>query len=379
MANLKLFVSSTCYDLNIVRGQLRAFINSMGYEPVMSDYNDVLFDPRNHTHDSCVKEIQNADMVILIIGSRFGGKALPKSVQQVDIESLKKASKSNTFLDKGNFSITQLEILKAVEMEIPIFTFIDSRVSHDHLFYEKNKMKKGFMKDVDFPSIDKKETAVFIFEFINFIRHRSKNNSIAEFTKFEDIQDYLRRQWASLFQRMLFEQKSKKEEIRRFDFLNSQLTDIKTTLLTTITNADLKETARGAIKYRQLIDFVTVISLEQDETELLLKSKDLDEILKKCEIAEVVSSDGVSRSNRYVYYVKNDRTFFISRLRFNLDKLSEEFSEFKDLIEDSKKAIINAIKEIEDRRFMFFRYRPFNFDEYLAESNDNNSDDIVTE
>lgn len=137
MANLKIFVSSTCYDLNIVRGQLRSFINNVGYEPVMSDYNDVLYDPRDHTHESCVKEIQSADMVILIIGSRFGGKAIPKAIENLDIETIKAASKSTSFIDKGNISITQLEILKAVELEIPIFTFIDQKVSHDHLFYEK--------------------------------------------------------------------------------------------------------------------------------------------------------------------------------------------------------------------------------------------------
>jgi len=161
---------------------------------MMSDHDDVLYDPRDHTHESCVKEIQNADMAILIIGSRFGGKAIPK----------------------------------AIEMEIPIFTFIDRRVAHDHLFYEKNKNKKGFLENVDFPSIDKKDSAVFIFEFINFIRHRSKNNSVVEFSKVEDIQDFLRKQWAALFQRLLFEEKTKKEEVRRFDFLTSQLTDIKT-------------------------------------------------------------------------------------------------------------------------------------------------------
>ena len=53
--------------------------------------------------------------------------------------------KSNSFLDKKNISITQLEILKAIEMEIPIFTFIDQKVSHDHLFYEKNKNKIFFI------------------------------------------------------------------------------------------------------------------------------------------------------------------------------------------------------------------------------------------
>ena len=269
MANLKVFVSSTCYDLNIVRGQLRTFITDIGYEPVMSDYNDVLYDPRSHTHESCIKEIQSADMVILIIGSRFGGKAIPKAIESVDISSLKDASKSPKFLEDSDISVTQLEVLKAIELEIPIFTFIDGKVAHDHLFYEKNKSKKGFLKGVEFPSIDKTETAVFIFEFINLIRHRTKNNSIVEFAKYDDIKDFLKRQWSALFQRLLFEQKTKKAEMRRFDFLTSQLTDIKTTLLTSITNSDLKETARGAIKFRRLIDFVSGIALEQQNDILL--------------------------------------------------------------------------------------------------------------
>lgn len=39
MANLKIFISSTCYDLGVVRAQLRNFIQRMGYEPVMSFFN----------------------------------------------------------------------------------------------------------------------------------------------------------------------------------------------------------------------------------------------------------------------------------------------------------------------------------------------------
>ena len=46
----KIFVSSTCYDLNIVRSQLRGFIKRLGYEPIMSEYGDVLYDPRSHTY-----------------------------------------------------------------------------------------------------------------------------------------------------------------------------------------------------------------------------------------------------------------------------------------------------------------------------------------
>ena len=375
MANLKVFVSSTCYDLNIVRGQLRTFITEMGYEPVMSDYNDVLYDPRNHTHESCIKEIQSADMVILIIGSRFGGKAIPKAIEALDIDALKNLSKSPKFLEESDISVTQLEVLKAIEMEIPIFTFIDGKVSHDHLFYEKNKAKKGFLKGVDFPSIDKTETAVFIFEFINFIRHRTKNNSIVEFSKYDDIRDFLRRQWSALFQRLLFEQKTKKAEIRRFDFLTSQLTDIKTTLLTSITNSDLKDTARGAIKFRRLIDFVSGIALQQ-QNDILLSQMSFDEILNACGILEFRRSEGTAMPSRYSFLIKEDGTFFILRFPIELERLSPHWEDFKELGEESKKAIINAVLDNEDHRMRYVRYRNENFEDFINErANDNENED----
>ena len=41
MAGTKIFVSSTCYDLSVLRAELRNFILSLGHEPVMSDYADI--------------------------------------------------------------------------------------------------------------------------------------------------------------------------------------------------------------------------------------------------------------------------------------------------------------------------------------------------
>ena len=84
MAKLRIFVSSTCYDLKVLRSQLRGFILNFGYEPMMSEFSDVLFDPRTHTHTNCVQEVPNCDMVILIIGSRFGGKALPEAFKLIE-------------------------------------------------------------------------------------------------------------------------------------------------------------------------------------------------------------------------------------------------------------------------------------------------------
>ena len=86
MARPRIFVSSTCYDLAMLRGQLRSFIEGLGYEPVMSDYNDVVFDPRGHTHSNCLDELATCDMAILVIGSRFGGKVIPQALEKVDLE-----------------------------------------------------------------------------------------------------------------------------------------------------------------------------------------------------------------------------------------------------------------------------------------------------
>lgn len=195
MANLKIFVSSTCYDLGILRSNLRNFCTGLGYEPVMSDYSDVLYDPRAHTHSSCIQEVNNVDVLILVVGSRFGGTVIPKALGLVDIENARQLSKSNQIFEKpDNLSITQLEVIKAIQLKTPIFAFVDNRVLHDHAVYERNKGNKAVIDAITFPSIEKPETAKYIFEFINFLRHLTDNNSIQGFSKSEDIELHLRKQ-----------------------------------------------------------------------------------------------------------------------------------------------------------------------------------------
>ena len=202
MSVLKVFISSTCYDLNIAREGLRKFIVSLGYEPVMSDYSDVLYDPRIHTHTSCVEEVKNCDMLVLIIGGRFGGKAKGEAISKINFEKI------NQHIDvdeKSNFSITQLEFLKAIECGIPVYSFVEEDVLNDHKLYEKNKDKE-IINQITFPSIDKPETAKYIFEFINAVRLKDCGNNIFPFSKLSDIEEILKKQWSSFFQRLLKEQ-----------------------------------------------------------------------------------------------------------------------------------------------------------------------------
>lgn len=196
----------------IMREGLRDFIYSIGYEPVMSDYGDVLYDPRIHTHTSCIEEVKNCDMLVLLIGGRFGGKAINEAVSTVDFEKVKEKIKAGTEIDDERLSITHLEVLKAIEYGLPVYTFIKEDVLNDHKLYEKNKNKPVTISEIIFPSIEKQETAKNIFEFINNIRLRDHGNNIFSFKKETDIEEILKKQWSSYFQKLIKEQFSKKEK-----------------------------------------------------------------------------------------------------------------------------------------------------------------------
>ncbi|WP_306545880.1 DUF4062 domain-containing protein [Desulfobulbus sp.] len=374
MAGLRVFVSSTCYDLSVIRSQLRIFIQNLGHEPLMSDYGDLLYDPRIHTHTSCVDEVASADVVVLIVGSRFGGKNVPEALAKVDFELLKKESKSTEFFKKQeNLSVTQLEILKAVESGIPVFTFIDFSVWHDHALYEKNK-EKPIINDISFPSIEKPETASFIFEFINFLRHRTRGNSVFQFTKLQDIEDTLRKQWSQLFQKLIQEQRNRSIEAKRLDNLTEQFEDLKTAILTSIGTANERDVARGVVRFRRLIDFVRSLGLK-DLKFLIQGHHTWDELLAFAEIDKVIdpaelSEEFLLNSRNFgprarLFLVKNDGTFFELRTPIEFfNSLSLEWIAFMELSEDTRAIIVDALSDMRPSMGPL-RYVRETFDHYI--------------
>lgn len=380
MASLRIFVSSTCYDLSAIRSQIRSFIFSLGYEPIMSDYNDVLYDPRIHTHTSCIEEVNSCDLIILIVGSRFGGKAIPEAISKLDFENIFEKSKSIEKLKtKENISVTQLEILKAVEIDIPIFTFIENRLYNDHELYEKNKGKflkigkeeqiKDLIKLIDFPSIDKPETAEFIFEFINFLRHRTKGNSINTFSKFEDIELTLKKQWSGLFQRLLNENRLKQIETKRIDTLTNQFEDLKTAILTSISNTNERDVAKGVVKFRKLYEFIS--SLKINKSIILEDSISWDSFLRDIVgIIEILDMDNIDMNRNRIFrirtlLVKEDLTFYELRHgREYLDDMSLDFEAFTNLSSEIRKIIFDALSEM-PHSMMNVRYKRENVNIYM--------------
>lgn len=357
MANLKVFVSSTCYDLHAIRAQLRSMLIGIGYEPVMSDHADVIYDPRTHTHNSCLREVENCDIVVLLIGSRFGGTTIPKALELIDLDRLGESSRSEKFAeDKTKISVTQAEILQAIQTGLPVFAFIDSGVMRDHLTYEKNK-NKPIIHEIEFSSIDKSETAPYIFEFINFLRLRNENNNIYEFSRFEDIESQLKKQWAGLFQRLLHEQRTRSLEGRRIDNLSSQIADLKAAVLGSISSGELKETAKGAIRFRLMIEFLFTLGVEYRPSEAVsLVHSDVpwEALLKNLGIVEMRAENDRSRiSGMGTVLLREDGTYYRLRQPMRvIPRLAREWEDFRKLGTDAKDAILNAVLDSREGRPM---------------------------
>lgn len=377
MAKPKIFVSSTCYDLAAVRTELRAFLESLGYEPIMSEYSEVLYDPRRHTHDSCVKEIASADILVLIIGSRLGGEALPSAKALIDFDALAEdwsTSKLSEFKDK--LSITQLEVLKAIESGIPVYSFVEQGVYRDHLFYEKNKKKQEIISSIDFPSISKAESAVYIFEFINFLRKRGRNNSISEFSSVEDIRSTLRSQWAHLFQRLLNESLNSERTSREYSIFSNQIEDLKAALLTSIGSDQLKKTASSVLRFRMLLDFLLGLMLD-DRRGVVLGDLTWDDVLEKADVSEVLFQVQNRMGRPEILLIRSDRTFYHFRGSENLySRLQSDWSDFRVMNEPAKEAVYDALLDTRDgRSMMLLRYRDEPVERYL-ESLSSTKDDL---
>lgn len=365
MPSPKVFVSSTCYDLGMAREQLRAFLLRLGYDPILSEYSDVLYDPRTHTHTSCIQDVPNADMVVLLIGSRFGGRAVPEALSLIDLENLVNSSFDVTVLkDPEKLSITQLEVLKAIDASVPVFAFVDEKVMHDQLVYQKNK---DLSDKIKFPSIDKPDTARYIFEFISFLHHRNKGNAVIPFSRISDIESHLLKQWGSLFQKLLREQREGASESRKMFTISEQIEDIKTAIISTIGNAQSREVARGVIKYRRLADFLT--GLQFPNYSLVTQGTiPFDELLSEAGIVAVRDIPGPRPTFGRSALIKADGTFYEMRFpRDYLMRIGVDWTSFLALATDVRGIIFEAISDMGHMGPGLLRYRAEQFDEYFAE------------
>lgn len=186
MAKPRVFISSTFYDLKQIRIELDKFIEGLGYEPVRNEVGDIPYGKDEDLRNYCYKEISNVDILISIIGSRYGSSAITDELSQ-------------------EYSVSQKELKTAWDEGKQVFVFIENSVFTEYETYLINKTNK----DIKYRFVDNPN----IYRFIEEIKGMSINNNIKGFDTADDIKAYLKEQFAGLFKQFLLDSKRMKEAV----------------------------------------------------------------------------------------------------------------------------------------------------------------------
>ncbi len=73
LAKPRIFISSTIYDFKDLRSSMKYWLEGLGYEVMLSEYNDFTKPLDENSYNACFDAIRNCDYFILLIGSRVGG------------------------------------------------------------------------------------------------------------------------------------------------------------------------------------------------------------------------------------------------------------------------------------------------------------------
>lgn len=230
MARPRIFVSSTYYDLKHIRSSLELFIESVGYDPVLSEKGDIAYTPDQALDESCYREAASCDIFVMVIGGRYGSEA-----------SSDRKRADRKFFERYD-SITRKEFESAYDSDVPTFILVESGVYSEYQTYLKNKGNKT----VRYAHVD----SANIFLLIDDLISKPRNNPISTFEKSTQIEAWLREQWAGLFRELLKSRSQQKQLLA----LTGQVSELKTVndTLKTYLEEVLRETSPK--KSNQLIE-----------------------------------------------------------------------------------------------------------------------------
>jgi len=254
------FLSSTYYDLRHVRSSLETFIQSLGFDAVLSEKGRIAYMPDMPLDESCYHEVSNTDLFVLIIGGRYGAEASATATKS-----------SKTFYERYN-SITRGEYQSAVARGVPIYILIERLVYGEYATYLKNRART----DVSYAHVD----SVNIFALIDEILAQPRNNPVQQFDRYEEIELWLREQWAGLFREML-QRSQTHAQLASLQAEVAQLSELNKTLKTYLEEVVAKVAPSES---HQLIESETK-RLEEAKLEALLRAQPIGEYLLKIDFS----------------------------------------------------------------------------------------------
>lgn len=302
MANPSVFVSSTYYDLKHLRSAIDTFIAGLGYEAVLSEKGDIAYAPDAPLDESCYRAAEQADIFVLIIGGRYGSAASTESGELPE-----------GFFDRYD-SITKKEYDAAESANVPTYILIERGVHAEYQTFRRNRDRT----DIVYAHVD----SINIFQLIEEILEKPRNNPVFQFDRYQEIEEWLRNQWAGLFKDLL----SRLSEQEQLTSLASQV-------------AQLGESNKTLRRYlEEVISSVspdTSKSLIDEESKRLDETKALLELRHNDLVDFAISSSKLDISEiRDFLMEENSATSFLSKLvpymNDNAKQLLEEILESRD-------------------------------------------------
>lgn len=217
MAKPRVFLSSTFYDLHQSREDIDRFIRSLGYDCVRHEVGVIPYAKEHRLESSAYREVELCDIFVTIIGGKFGSESK----------------------ESGGYSITQNEIIRALEKGIQVYIFVERNTLTEYQVWKINS-ENGTMKYrfADDPRI---------YSFIDRLYSLPNNNPIVGFGNVAEITNYLLEQWAGLFQRFL-NQQSRMQEVAIVEDMRGIATTLRETVdFLTRSNQDKDDALRSIL------------------------------------------------------------------------------------------------------------------------------------
>lgn len=289
MARPRIFVSSTYYDLKHIRASLDLFIDSLGFEPVLSEKGHIAYTHDRPLDESCYREVENAEIFVLVIGGRYGSEV-----------SGDRRRVSQTFFERYD-SITRREYESAAARDIPIYILVEKGVHSEYQTFLRNKG----VENISCAHVD----SVNVFVLIEDILSRPRNNPVHTFEKFEDIENWLREQWSGMFRELL----NRQSQQQQLAGLSAQVAELKAT------NQTLKKYLEAVMTGVDRDEKIELIRNEKQRLqEEALNSNDwVSYISKTCEIprGEVIEAmkvaDGFGEFLRIIYLKSPNKSMLL--------------------------------------------------------------------
>ncbi len=240
------------------------FVESLGFEPVLSEKGDIAYSYDRPLDESCYREVDNSDIFVLIVGGRYGSEASTEA---------KRPDKN--FFERYE-SITKKEYDSAVHKDIPVYILIEKGVYGEYQTFARNKN----IENIRYAHVD----SVNVFIFIEDILAKNRNNPIKTFEKFEEIESWLREQWSGLFRELLRRQSQQQQ----LSGLAEQIVQLKET------NETLKKYLEALMKGAGKNESSKLI---ESEKRRLLTLRQLSELSKNSLVEFFMERHGIALEN----------------------------------------------------------------------------------